>query len=84
MALIAWIRSKLLLAATTNGNSDIQALRKEIEKIKKENMDLNEKVIVFPHKNSEQIQVKFIDNNIEEEIIKNIRGVKMLLVTWNI
>lgn len=73
MGLRAWIRSKLLLGKSNDEGIFIQALRKEIEKLKEENGILREKMIVSSQRNNESIPIKFYDENIEEVIIKNIR-----------
>jgi phosphatidylserine/phosphatidylglycerophosphate/cardiolipin synthase-like enzyme len=85
MGLATWIRSKLLLRKRNDEESGIQVLRKEIEKLKKENSALKEKFIVFPQKNNEKIPIKFFDENIEEVIIKNIGEAKeevCVAVAW--
>ena len=85
MGLATWIRSKLLLRKRNDEESGIQVLRKEIEKLKKENSEIKEKFILFPQKNNEKIPIKLFDENIEEVIIKNIREAKeeiCVAVAW--
>lgn len=85
MGLFTWIRSKLPLRRNNDEESSIQALRKEIEKLQKENRSLKEKVITFPQKNNEKIPLKFFDENIEDVIIKNIHEAKeelCIAVAW--
>ncbi|WP_051542070.1 phospholipase D-like domain-containing protein [Clostridium lundense] len=85
MGLVTWLRSKLSLRKNSSEESTIQLLRKEIEKLKEENVALKEKIIVLPEKNNEKIIVTFFDENIEEIIIKNIRETKeeiCIAVAW--
>lgn len=85
MGLVTWIKSKLLLRKNYNEESVILALREEIEKLKKENATLKEKVIVFPKKDNEKISIKFFDENIEDTIVKNIceaREELCIAVAW--
>lgn len=85
MGLVTWIKSKLLLRKNCNEESAILALREEIEKLKKENIALKEKIIVFPKKDNEKIFIKLFDKNIEDIIIKNIREAKeelCIAVAW--
>lgn len=85
MGLVTWIKSKLLLRKNINDESIILELREEIKRLKEENVTLKEKVIIFPQKNSEEIPLKFFDENIEEVIIKNIHDAKEELcvaVAW--
>lgn len=85
MSLLGWIISKLLAILKKPEESSIQVLRKEITKLRKENNDLKEKIIVFPQKTNENITINFFDENIEDVIRKNIREAKAELciaVAW--
>lgn len=72
MKLFNWIIAKL----TSDKDKYIIELRAEIEKLKKENKYLNEKIIMFPQNNKEEVVIKFYDENIEEAIINHIREAK--------
>lgn len=76
MGLFTWIISKLPLRKKNDEESIIQALRKEIENLRKENKGLKEKIIVLPQKNNEKIHLEFFDKNIETVIVENIREAK--------
>lgn len=85
MKLISWIKSKLLLRKKNDEEISVSALKKEIEKLKKENKLLREKIIIFLRKSNEKILVNFFDEKIEDVIIKNIREAKKELyvaVAW--
>ncbi|NFO12108.1 DUF1669 domain-containing protein [Clostridium botulinum] len=85
MGIICWIKSKLLLSKKSNEESLMQMLRKEIKNLKEENKELKEKIIVFPKRTSEEISIRFFDENIEEVIIKNIHEAKkeiFIAVAW--
>lgn len=72
MKLLNWIISKI----TSDKDNYIIELRKEIDKVKKENKGLKEKVIALPQNNKEEVPIKFYDENIEDVIINHIRGAK--------
>jgi phosphatidylserine/phosphatidylglycerophosphate/cardiolipin synthase-like enzyme len=72
MGFSAWIKALLRLNKKDDNDKTIQELKREIEKLKRENKDLREKIIIFPQKNKEQIPIRFFDENIEAEIIRNI------------
>lgn len=76
MGLINTIMSILPLRKRSNQKSNIQLLRNEIEKLQKENKELKEKIIVFHERNNEKVPIKFFDENIEGEIVRNIREAK--------
>lgn len=85
MRLLGWIISKLLTILKRPEESSIQVLRKEIVKLRKENREFKEKIIVFPQKTNEQININFFDENIEDVIRKNIREAKeelCVVVAW--
>lgn len=85
MGIVTWIISKLSLIKKNAEDNSIQALRKEIQKLQKENKELRKKFIVFPQKNNAKVPIKFFDENIEGVIIKNIRDSKKELyiaVAW--
>lgn len=85
MGLRTWFKSKLKLIRKDVEDSTLQALRKEIETLRKENIILKEKVIVFPKKSDQKIPIEFVDENIEKVIIENIRKAKRELsiaVAW--
>jgi phosphatidylserine/phosphatidylglycerophosphate/cardiolipin synthase-like enzyme len=85
MRLLGWIISKLLAILKKPEESSIQLLRKEIAKLRKENRELKEKIIVLPQKTCEKITVNFYDENIEDVIRKNIREAKeelCIAVAW--
>lgn len=85
MGLGIWLKSKLRLRRKNVEENTIQALRKEIDSLRKENRILKEKVIVFPKKSNEKIPIEFVDENIEKVIIENIRKAKTELciaVAW--
>lgn len=76
MGLVTLVRSRLSSSKEHFEESRIQKLRKEITKLKAENRALKEEVIVFPQRNNEEIPIMFIDEKIEDVIIKNIHEVK--------
>lgn len=85
MGLLAWIMTKLSVLLKRSEESSIQALRKEIAKLRNENRILKEKVIVLPQKTNENIILNFYDENIEEVIRKSIREAKeelCIAVAW--
>jgi phosphatidylserine/phosphatidylglycerophosphate/cardiolipin synthase-like enzyme len=88
MGLVTWIKSLLPLSKKNDYDKSLRELRKEIEKLRKENKELKEfkqKVILFPQRSAEQIPIRFFDENIETEIIKNIREAEeeiCIAVAW--
>lgn len=73
MKLFNWLKSKF----TSDKDRLIEELRREIEKLKQENVDVREKIIEFPHNNlGEEIKVEFYDMDIEARIIENISMAK--------
>jgi phosphatidylserine/phosphatidylglycerophosphate/cardiolipin synthase-like enzyme len=76
MGLVAWIKSILPIRKRDNDEISIYAFRKEIEKLKRENKELNEKILVISNRDNEKIPIQFVDENIEASIIKNIREAK--------
>lgn len=73
MKLFNWLKSKF----TSDKDRLIEELRREIEKLKKENLNVREKIIEFPHSNlGEDIKVEFYDSDIEAKIIENISMAK--------
>ena len=63
MGLLNWFITKVSLIQKNSVEGSILALRREIEKLKRENKELKEKVIVLPKKNNEEIPIKFYDEN---------------------
>jgi len=85
MGFASWIRTLLQLNKRDDNDKIIQELKQEVERLKRENRQLKEKIIVLPQKSNELVPVKFFDENIEAEIIKNIRGAKeeiCIAVAW--
>lgn len=85
MGIICWIKSKLLLSKKSNEESLMQMLRAEIKNLKEENKELTEKIIVFPKRTSEEISIRFFDENIEQVIIRNIHETQkeiFIAVAW--
>lgn len=81
MNLLNWLMAKF----TSDKEKLIVELRKEIEKLRRENKDIKEKVIKFPQKTNEEIQVEFYDDNIQNVIIENISQTKhelCIAVAW--
>lgn len=76
MGLLGWFINMLLAILKRPEESSIQALRKEIATLRKENKLLKEKTIVFPQKTKEKIIVNFYDENIEDILRQNIREAK--------
>jgi phosphatidylserine/phosphatidylglycerophosphate/cardiolipin synthase-like enzyme len=72
MGLFNLIISKLQTRKKNNEESTIQALRKEIEDLRRENKAIKEKIILFPQKNNQEIHLEFFDKNIEATIVENI------------
>lgn len=73
MKLFNWLKSIF----TSDKDRLIEELRREIEKLKQENIDVREKIIEFPYNNlSEEIKVEFYDSHIEARIIENISMAK--------
>lgn len=85
MGFASWIRTLLQLNKRDDNDKIIQELKQEVERLKRENRQLKEKIIVLPQKSNELVPVKFFDENIEAEIIRNIRGAKeeiCIAVAW--
>ncbi|HBJ1646225.1 phospholipase D-like domain-containing protein [Clostridium botulinum] len=73
------------MSKKSNEESLMQMLRAEIKNLKEENKELKEKIIVFPKRTSEEISIRFFDENIEQVIIRNIHETQkeiFIAVAW--
>ena len=82
MKLFKWFQSKFY----SDKNIVIEELRKEIDRLKKENEINKSKIIKFQSDFcKENIKVEFYDKNIEDKILKNISNAKeeiCIAVAW--
>lgn len=85
MDLLTWLKDRLILFTRKNNKSLIIEFQKQINDLKAENKNLREKIIIFPKEKDSKIKISFFDENIEKEIIKNIRTAKKeicIAVAW--